>query len=162
MNTTSAPHAGLLLAATALTFVVFIQPNSLAGNNEKKPPQFLWGKQKPPSPPLQVEQMAQKMDVPFLPEFTGEHKFVSGIMHRSNNGPSCIMTFTSKEDAVRILQWYLSAVKGYGWKVRVQTEDTVSLARDNNVCTISAQRPAVAGERTRYTISAFIYMKPSK
>lgn len=45
--------------------------------------------------------MAQKMDVPFLPEFTGEHKFVSGIMHRSNNGPSCIMTFTSKEDAVR-------------------------------------------------------------
>ena len=153
MNSTRAPLAALLLAASALILAVGNQPASLAGN--EKPA-------KPPSPPLQVEQMAQKLDVPFLPEFTGAHKFVSGIVHRSNNGTSCIMNFKSKEDAVRILEWYLNAVKPYGWRVRVQTEDTVSLARENNVCTISAQRPAVPGEPTRYTISAFLYQRPGR
>jgi hypothetical protein len=110
--------------------------------------------------PLASETLKHQFDTPEVPEYSGNHHFLFGTLHRSDRGASYTMDFASKDQPANVLEWYKSSFSSYKWKIRYSNNDTISAGKDGNICTVNAEpatgKPAVKGEKCRYSVSFFL------
>lgn len=60
----------------------------------------------------------QPMALPDLPSYTGQAKFVDGLMYPNKPGGAAItLHFLTREEPDTVLEWYSSALSSYQWKM---------------------------------------------
>ncbi len=97
---------------------------------------------------MDADTLANKVDLPNLPEFTGQAKFLRGLVHQADRGTHYIQHFATKQDAKLVLDWYLNTLHMYKWKVNYSDNQSISSKQGGATCSIFVQD--ISGHKTAY------------
>ncbi|MCW5823034.1 MAG: hypothetical protein KIT34_09545 [Cyanobacteria bacterium TGS_CYA1] len=101
------------------------------------------------------------MNVPEVPNYTGQTTFVGGLMYpNKKGGPTVSMHYRVRETPDQVIEWYEEALKAYKWvgrKAPVTNKGrSYEAFKGNSSVTISASDCAVKGFRTDLRMSCKI------
>jgi|694.fasta_scaffold128811_1 hypothetical protein len=92
---------------------------------------------------------ANKVELPDLPEFTGQAKLEKGSQFSANDQVerTYAYVYQAREEATRIIDWYRSALSMYKWDVESNTNKAVIATnpRTGNSCSIYCDNETAAG-----------------
>jgi hypothetical protein len=93
--------------------------------------------------------LANKVELPDLPEFTGQTKLEKGLMYPANDQVESTYRFIyqAKDDPSRIIDWYRTALGMYKWDVEGSTNKAIlgTNPRTGNSCSIYCDNENAAG-----------------
>lgn len=93
--------------------------------------------------------LTNKVELPDLPEFTGQAKLERGTMQPANNQVerSYQFLYSARDDASRIIDWYRSALTMYKWDVESSTAKAILATnpRTGNSCSIYCDNENAGG-----------------
>lgn len=108
--------------------------------------------------------LSNKVELPDLPEFTGQAKLEKGTQLAGNDQVErtyCYL-YQAREDAARIVDWYRSALSMYKWDVDSSTAKAIMATnpRTGNSCSIYCDNETAAG--CKLHISYTFMQKPTE
>ncbi|HEY9733670.1 MAG TPA: hypothetical protein V6C89_17245 [Drouetiella sp.] len=90
-----------------------------------------------------------KVELPDLPEFTGQAKLEKGSQYAANDQieRSYAYVYQAREEASRIIDWYRSALTMYKWDLDSNTNKAIIATnpRTGNSCSIYCDNETAAG-----------------
>ena len=123
----------------------------------------------PPSPdlarikPSEAQAIATKVELPDLPEFTGQAKLEKGSLYGASEQVQRTYRYlyTVKDEPSRIIDWYKSALNMYKWDIDSGTNKAVLATnpRTGNSCSIYCDNENAAG--CKLHISYTFMQKPN-
>ncbi|HEY9733204.1 MAG TPA: hypothetical protein V6C89_14900 [Drouetiella sp.] len=102
------------------------------------------------------ETLTQPVDIPNVPTFTGRTKFITGLRYPNDrSGYRIGLTFAAVEEESQIVEWYRTALTGYGWKLLDIAPDgkTLTAVRDGATFTVRISPNKQPGFRTVVVLS---------
>ena len=107
-----------------------------------------------PLPNVKAERLAQSVDLPNIPRYSGKAVFLEGFRVYDRCGEQIGMTFEAKETSDQIIQWYRDSLKEYSWNVLKDSEPNVlSALKDGNTFAMRVVETHVPGYRSRLLLS---------
>ncbi len=97
---------------------------------------------------MEADTLANKVDLPNLPDFTGQAKFVSGLVHQAERGTHYVQHFTAKQDAKLVLDWYLNTLNMYKWKINYSDSQSIASKLGGSTCAVLVRD--ISGQKTPY------------
>lgn len=98
-----------------------------------------------------AEMLSSPVDLPGVPAFTGQTKFVTGMRSPNAKGGEIItLHYSAKQEQKEVLAWYVQAAKNFHWSVDERPPESPSIAMNNGsaVCTIAVTNPSTPGYRS--------------
>ncbi|CAN5391959.1 hypothetical protein BH10CYA1_BH10CYA1_47480 [soil metagenome] len=93
--------------------------------------------------------LANKVELPDLPEFTGQVKLERGLQYPANDQVerTYAYVYQAREDAARITEWYKTALTMYKWDLDSSTGKAILATnpRTGNSCSIYCDNDTAAG-----------------
>ncbi len=93
--------------------------------------------------------LTSKVDLPDLPDFTGQVKLERGLLYPANEQVEQTYAFIyqAKEDPTRIIDWYRTALNMYKWDLDGSTSKAIlgTNSRTGNSCSIYCDNEGTAG-----------------
>lgn len=89
---------------------------------------------------LATEDLSQKVELPNLPDFTGQQtKFKGGVARKIDKTTHYIQHFDTREDARQVLDWYVNTLSMYKWKIEVSDHHSVMAKMPLATCSVFVQ-----------------------
>ncbi len=147
----------LCIAASALFALAASASDAIADTNSNaKPPQARVFRPVTADREYACENLSQPVDIPNVPTFTGRTKFLTGLRYPNDrSGYRIGLTFAAVEDENQIIEWYRTALTGYGWKLLDMTPDgkTLTAVREGSTFTVRISPNKQPGYRTVVVLS---------
>ena len=106
--------------------------------------------------------LANKVDLPDLPEFTGQVKLERGLLYPAYDQVEQTYAFIyqAKDDPARIIDWYRMALNMYKWDLDGSTNKAIlgTNPRTGNSCSIYCDNEGTAGCKLHIS---YTFMKKS-
>ncbi len=146
--------------ATLLMFCIIASCQSSANAQQRK-------LQNNPEAPIatynEPKTIANKVELPDLPEFTGQVKLEKARQFSANDQVerTYAYVYQAKDDATRITDWYRTALSMYKWDMDSSTNKAIMATnpRTGNSCSIYCDNETTAG--CKLHISYTFMQKPS-
>lgn len=107
--------------------------------------------------------LTNKVELPDLPEFTGQVKLEKGLQYPANDQVerTYAYVYQARDDAARITDWYRTALSMYKWDLDGSTSKAIMATnpRTGNSCSIFCDNETAAG--CKLHISYTFMQKPS-
>lgn len=97
---------------------------------------------------MEADTLANKVDLPNLPDFTGQAKFVSGLVHQAERGTHYVQHFTTKQDSKLVLDWYLNTLNMYKWKINYSDSQSIASKLGPSTCAVFVRD--ISGQKSPY------------
>lgn len=97
---------------------------------------------------MDADTLSSKVDLPNLPDFTGQAKFISGLVHQADRGTHYVQHFSAKQDAKLVLDWYLNTLNMYKWKINYSDSQSIASKQGTATCAVFVQD--ISGRKTPY------------
>jgi hypothetical protein len=134
-----------LLLSTIITGIMLSTPSVSA--EQKRSLQH-----NPELPNLNISEpkaLTSKVDLPDLPDFTGQVKLERGLSYPANDQVEQTYAFIyqAKDDPARIIDWYRTALNMYKWDLDGSTSKAIlgTNPRTGNSCSIYCDNEGAAG-----------------
>ncbi|CAN5623400.1 hypothetical protein BH10CYA1_BH10CYA1_42670 [soil metagenome] len=88
---------------------------------------------------MDADTLTNKVDLPNLPDFTGQAKFIGGLVHQADRGTHYVQHFTTKQDSKLVLDWYLNTLNMYKWKINYSDKQSIASKQGGATCSIFVQ-----------------------
>ncbi|HEY9786634.1 MAG TPA: hypothetical protein V6D17_14630 [Candidatus Obscuribacterales bacterium] len=104
-----------------------------------------------------VTALAQPVDCPDLPRFTGKQRMVSGIYTpRKEGGTSYVINYATSEDVNTVRNWYRQAFTSNQWQITRDQDNYIKAHHPNgHYCTASFNPLRTGPEKCKYTLNFF-------
>ncbi|HEY9784637.1 MAG TPA: hypothetical protein V6D17_04480 [Candidatus Obscuribacterales bacterium] len=132
-------------------FTLFLAVQAASVINWLAMPVGAWPVCTPPTPRFAAAQgkrdykpivLDHDVSLPDLPQFTGQHKFSTGIMFPDvPGGPAYILRYSTSAKPKQIIEWYRTSLETYGWKRTSGDEYNIRATKNQNYVTISILSP---------------------
>ncbi len=101
------------------------------------------------------QRLKEPVDLPDLPMFNGETKFIGGYQTPMHNGIStCQMNFSAKAEPQAVKDFYKSALESKPWKLLYAGGSSITARHtDGHMCTINVNQAKLPNIRSRYYIA---------
>ncbi|HEY9712664.1 MAG TPA: hypothetical protein V6C72_04295, partial [Chroococcales cyanobacterium] len=94
-----------------------------------------WGQQKPKSaPPIPTVKLTRSTPIPDVPDYTGQAVFQDGFTMDRPQGVSYMERLKCRETRTSIIDWYVRALRGSGWKILHSDDSTISGTKEGSIC----------------------------
>ena len=85
---------------------------------------------------------ADKVVFDDIPQYTGKAKYQTGMIYQQNdahNSQLMLVTYTAAEPRSQVKEWYLNALRMYGWNITFQSNDVVNATNSKTGNTVALQ-----------------------
>jgi soluble lytic murein transglycosylase-like protein len=115
-----------------------------------------WGAQQTHAQPaLATVNLNDKVELDYLPDFTGKQIFVSGTVHERNDGPTYIQHFKAEATADQVLDWYRQVLGSNKWRIENDNKQAIVAKREGNMVAILVNSIHVPKFNSEYELSYF-------
>ncbi|MBS1989594.1 MAG: hypothetical protein JSS83_03700 [Cyanobacteria bacterium SZAS LIN-3] len=85
---------------------------------------------------------ADKVVFDDIPQYTGKAKYQTGMVYQQNdahNSTLMLVTFTASEPREQVKEWYVNALRMYGWNITFQSDTVVNATNSKTGNTVALQ-----------------------
>jgi hypothetical protein len=85
---------------------------------------------------------ADKVVFDDIPQYTGKAKYRTGMVYQQNdahNSTLMLVTFTASEPREQVKEWYVNALRMYGWNITFQSDTVVNATNSKTGNTVALQ-----------------------
>jgi len=110
---------------------------------------------------------ADKVVFEDIPQYTGKAKYQTGMVYQQNdahNSQLMLVTYTAAEPRSQVKEWYLNALRMYGWNITFQSNDVVNAtnSKTGNTVALQISEPIKATSADTRSIFQIDYHKQGK
>jgi len=146
-----------------LTLLVLVSVCNSQAVNAQQRRQLQHNPQAPIAAYNEPKALANKVELPDLPEFTGQTKLEKGLQHPGNDQVerTYAYVYQARDEAAHIIDWYRAALNMYKWDLDGSTNKAILATnpRTGNSCSIFCDNENAAG--CKLHISYTFMQKPT-